>query len=186
MEQRKSNFFMVDNTVFYVGLKPRDIAVYCFLCRMENREKGYAYPTRRQIAYACGISKVETVDLALKELVRRGFIEKTHSYSEEHGYEANHYKIIKIDYDNLPIELPTGSQWTEGGIENGDTINKSLTKNIRLQIYSRKEYIDIEDAGNRSRARNFAKFDFEAGESTGAFVRRCPSTSDGRADRKPA
>ena len=68
MEQKKSNFFMVDNTVFYVGLKPRDIAVYCFLCRMENREKGYAYPTRRQIAYACGISKVETVDLALKEL----------------------------------------------------------------------------------------------------------------------
>jgi predicted transcriptional regulator len=94
---------MVDNTVFYVGLKPRDIAVYCFLCRMENREKGYAFPTRRHIARACGISKVETVDLALKELVRRGFIEKTHSYSEEHGYEANHYKIIKIDYDNLPI-----------------------------------------------------------------------------------
>ena len=109
MEQRKSHFFMVDNTVFYVGLKPRDIAVYCFLCRMENREKGYAFPTRRQIAYACGISKVETVDLALKELVRRGFIEKTHSYSEEHGYEANHYKIIKIDYNNLPIELPLGS-----------------------------------------------------------------------------
>ena len=71
MEQRKSNFFMVDNTVFYVGLKPRDIAVYCFLCRMENREKGYAFPTRRHIARACGISKVETVDLALKELVRR-------------------------------------------------------------------------------------------------------------------
>ena len=103
MEQRKSNFFMVDNTVFYVGLKPRDIAVYCFLCRMENREKGYAFPTRRHIARACGISTVETVDLALKELVRRGFIEKTHSYSEEHGYEANHYKIIKIDYDKSPI-----------------------------------------------------------------------------------
>ena len=48
MEQKKSNFFMVDNTVFYVGLKPRDIAVYCFLCRMENREKGYAFPTRSE------------------------------------------------------------------------------------------------------------------------------------------
>ena len=33
---------------------------------------------------------------------------------------------------------------------------------------------------------DFRKFDFEAGESAGAFVRRCPSTSDGRADRKPA
>ena len=28
---------------------------------------------------------------------------------------------------------------------------------------------------------DFRKFDFEAGESTGAFCRHCPSTSDGRA-----
>ena len=31
---------------------------------------------------------------------------------------------------------------------------------------------------------DFRKFDFEAGESTGAFCRHCPSTSDGRADPK--
>ena len=125
MEQRKNNFFMVDNTVFYVGLKPRDIAVYCFLCRMENREKGYAYPTRRQIAYACGISKVETVDLALKELVHRGFIEKATAVVRSTATKQTTIKSSKSTTINRLFEPTPGSHWPGGSIENGDTINKS-------------------------------------------------------------
>ena len=127
MEQRKSNFFMVDNTVFYVGLKPRDIAVYCFLCRMENREKGYAYPTRRQIAYACGISKVETVDLALKELVRRGFIEKLTAVVRSTATKQTTIKSSKSTTIICRFEPTLGSHWPGGSVENGDTINNNLT-----------------------------------------------------------
>ena len=30
MKQKRKNFFLVDNDIFTHGLKPRDIAVYCF------------------------------------------------------------------------------------------------------------------------------------------------------------
>ena len=38
MAGKRKNFFMVDNRIFEYGLKPRDIAVYCFLCRRMNRK----------------------------------------------------------------------------------------------------------------------------------------------------
>ena len=39
----------------------------------------------------------------MAEAFLQPIIEKTHSCSEEHGYEANYYKIIKIDYDKSPM-----------------------------------------------------------------------------------
>ena len=38
-EERRENFFMVDNDIFSFGLKPRDIVVYCYLCRRMNRRQ---------------------------------------------------------------------------------------------------------------------------------------------------
>ena len=68
MKERRTNFFMVDNRIFEYDLKPRDIAVYCFLCRRLNRENNVAFPSRKDIAKGCGIKKEETVDKALKVL----------------------------------------------------------------------------------------------------------------------
>ena len=65
MAGKRKNFFMVDNRIFEYGLKPRDIAVYCFLCRRMNRESNVAFPSRRDIANGCGIRKEETVDKAI-------------------------------------------------------------------------------------------------------------------------
>ena len=61
MAGKRKNFFMVDNRIFEYGLKPRDIAVYCFLCRRMNRESNVAFPSRRDIANGCGIRKEESV-----------------------------------------------------------------------------------------------------------------------------
>ena len=66
MKVRRTNFFMVDNHIFDYDLKPRDIAVYCFLCRRLNQESNVAFPSKKDIGKGCGIKKEETVDKALK------------------------------------------------------------------------------------------------------------------------
>ena len=81
MAGKRKNFFMVDNRIFEYDLKPRDIAVYCFLCRRMNRESNVAFPSRRDIANGCGIRKEETVDKAIKALLEKDLIEKFHRYT---------------------------------------------------------------------------------------------------------
>lgn len=93
MADRRKNFFMADNRIFKYGLKPRDIAVYCFLCRRLNRESNVAFPSRRDIANGCGIKKEETVDKALKVLVEKGLIEKFHRHTAAGDYGSNVYRL---------------------------------------------------------------------------------------------
>ncbi|MCF0247814.1 MAG: helix-turn-helix domain-containing protein [Synergistes sp.] len=87
------NFFIVDNFIFECGLKPRDIAVYCCICRHTNRQSGVAFPSRRTIAKECGIGKVDTVDTALKVLCEKGLIIKRHGYRADGGFQSNVYTI---------------------------------------------------------------------------------------------
>ena len=93
MKERRTNFFMVDNCIFEYALKPRDIAVYCFLCRRLNQESNVAFPSRKDIAKSCGIKKEETVDKALKVLVEKGLIEKHHRHTNAGDYGSNVYKL---------------------------------------------------------------------------------------------
>lgn len=90
------HFFTVDNHIFDYGLKPRDIAVYCCICRHINRETGVAFPSRKTIANECGISKVDTVDKALKKLCKCGLIQKHHQYLPNGGCGSNIYSLSKI------------------------------------------------------------------------------------------
>lgn len=93
MAGKRKNFFMVDNRIFEYGLKPRDIVVYCFLCRRMNRESNVAFPSRRDIANGCGIRKEETVDKAIKALLEKGLIEKFHRYTNAGDYGSNVYRL---------------------------------------------------------------------------------------------
>ena len=93
MADKRKNFFMVDNSIFEYDLKPRDIAVYCFLCRRMNRESNVAFPSRRDIANGCGIRKEETVDKAIKSLLEKGLIEKYHRYTASGDYGSNVYRL---------------------------------------------------------------------------------------------
>ena len=94
MQERRTNFFMVDNRIFDYDLKPRDIAVYCSICRRLNRKDNVAFPSRKDIGKGCGIKKEETVDKALKVLVKKGLIEKYHQYATAGDYSSNVYKLI--------------------------------------------------------------------------------------------
>ena len=90
---RPGEFFCVDNRIFECGLKPRDIAVYCCLCRHINSKTGVAFPSRRKIAGECGIAKAETVDRALERLASLGLIEKHRQYMSSGGCGANIYTL---------------------------------------------------------------------------------------------
>ena len=109
MKIRRTNFFMVDNRIFDYDLKPRDIAVYCFLCRRLNQDSNVAFPSRKDIGKSCGIKKEETVDKALKVLVEKGLIEKYHRHTNAGDYGSNVYKL------NLE----------SGGIEKGGSNNNT-------------------------------------------------------------
>ena len=111
MKVRRTNFFMVDNRIFDYDLKPRDIAVYCFLCRRLNRENNVAFPSRTDIAKGCGIKKEETVDKALKVLVEKGLIEKFHRHTNAGDYGSNVYKLKLLS----------------GGIEKGGSNKRTYT-----------------------------------------------------------
>ena len=93
MAGKRKSFFMVDNRIFEYGLKPRDIAVYWFLCRRLNRESNVAFPSRRDIANGCGIRKEETVDKAIKALLEKDLIEKFHRYTNAGDYGSNVYRL---------------------------------------------------------------------------------------------
>lgn len=93
MAGKRKNFFMVDNRIFEYDLKPRDIAVYCFLCRRMNLESNVAFPSRRDIANGCGIRKEETVDKAIKALLEKDLIEKFHRYTNAGDYGSNVYRL---------------------------------------------------------------------------------------------
>lgn len=98
------HFFTVDNHIFDYGLKPRDIAVYCCICRHMNRDTGVAFPSRRRIAKECGIGKVDTVDKALAKLCEVGLIKKRRQYTQSGGYASNIYTISEIGDMVVPTE----------------------------------------------------------------------------------
>ena len=93
MGQKRKNFFIVGNDIFSQGLKPRDIAVYCCICRHINAQTGVAFVSRQCIAKECGIGKTDTADKALHVLCEKGLIIKRHQYSEEGGYKSNVYSL---------------------------------------------------------------------------------------------
>lgn len=86
-------YFRVHDEIFKHNLKPRDIAVYCCLCKHRNSGTGVAFPSRKTIARECGIGKEETVDKALRRLCEVRLIEKHHQYSPNGGYKPNVYTI---------------------------------------------------------------------------------------------
>ena len=104
MRDGKGNFFTVDNRIFDYGLKPRDIAVYCCICRHINRETGVAFPSRRMIARECGIGKVDTVDRAIDALIAKGLLEKKHQMRFDGGYASNVYTLSGIGDMGVPRE----------------------------------------------------------------------------------
>ena len=69
----KKNYFMVPNEIFSIGLDYREISLYTYLLRCENRETYQCYPSYKTIGKAIGMSE-NTVAKYVRQLEEKGLI----------------------------------------------------------------------------------------------------------------
>ena len=60
----EKNYFMVPNEIFSIGLDYREISLYTYLLRCENRKTYQCYPSYKTIGHAIGMSE-NTVEKGL-------------------------------------------------------------------------------------------------------------------------
>lgn len=91
----RKNFFMVSNHIFALGLKPRDLAVYCCLVRHADNQSLTCFPSRKTIAMECNIDR-KTVDAALVALTAIGLVKKVHRYRGDRSKTSNLYVLSNL------------------------------------------------------------------------------------------
>lgn len=69
----EKNYFMVPNEIFSIGLDFREISLYTYLLRCENRETYQCYPSYKTIGKAIGMSE-NTVAKYVRQLEEKGLI----------------------------------------------------------------------------------------------------------------
>ena len=108
------NFTQIPNDIFLIMDNLASFKVYCYLCKMYNRERQYAFPTINQIARDCNIGTA-TVERAIKNLKDLKLIEIIKFEEKTSKYANNSYRIF------YPILEKTEE-------ENQEDFNKNLTK----------------------------------------------------------
>ena len=84
-------FFMLSNSIFKQGLKPREFIVYCCLVKHSDKN-GVCFPSRRLIAEECCIDK-KTVDSAIKNLEKAGLVKKKKRRRQDGSNTSNAYTV---------------------------------------------------------------------------------------------
>ena len=69
----EKNYFLVPNEIFSIGLDYREISLYAYLLRCENRETYQCYPSYKTIGKAIGMSE-NTVAKYVRQLEEKGLI----------------------------------------------------------------------------------------------------------------
>ena len=69
----EKNYFMVPNEIFSIGLDFREISLYTYLLRCENRETYQCYPSYKTIGKSIGMSE-NTVSKYVRSLEDKGLI----------------------------------------------------------------------------------------------------------------
>ena len=90
-QNKNGNFFMLSNSIFKQGLKPREFIVYCCLVKHSDKN-GVCFPSRRLIAEECCIDK-KTVDAALRSLEKAGLVTKQKRKRQDGSNTSNLYKV---------------------------------------------------------------------------------------------
>ena len=152
---KHKNFFIVPNQIFDLGLKPKELAVYCCLLRHSDKNTDNCFPSRRLIADECSMDK-KTVDSALKELEARGLIKKVCRYRENGSRTSNMYYLVSL------LEQRRISLWVASDIRT----HKKIKESKRLPTEKKK---DIQSA-LRHRL-GFLPIENQAGERVGAVNR---------------
>lgn len=90
-QNKNGNFFMLSNSIFKQGLKPREFIVYCCLVKHSDKN-GICFPSRRLIAEECCIDK-KTADTAIKNLEKAGLVTKQKRKRQDGSNTSSLYKV---------------------------------------------------------------------------------------------
>ena len=90
-QNKNGNFFMLSNSIFKQGLKPREFIVYCCLVKHSDKN-GICFPSRRLIAEDCCIDK-KTVDAAIISLEKAGLVKKKKRRRQDGSNTSNAYTV---------------------------------------------------------------------------------------------
>lgn len=90
-QNKNGNFFMLSNSIFKQGLKPREFIVYCCLVKHSDKNS-VCFPSRRLIAEECCIDK-KTTDTAIKNLEKAGLVTKQKRKRQDGSNTSNLYKV---------------------------------------------------------------------------------------------
>ena len=90
-QNKNGNFFMLSNSIFKQGLKPREFIVYCCLVKHSDKN-GVCFPSRRLIAEECCIDK-KTVDAAIRSLEKAGLVKKKKRRRQDGLNTSNAYTV---------------------------------------------------------------------------------------------
>lgn len=90
-QNKNGNFFMLSNSIFKQGLKPREFIVYCCLVKHSDKN-GICFPSRRLIAEECCIDK-KTVDAAILNLEKTGLVKKKKRRRQDGSNTSNAYTV---------------------------------------------------------------------------------------------
>lgn len=90
-QNKNGNFFMLSNSIFKQGLKPREFIVYCCLVKHSDKN-GVCFPSRRLIAEECCVDK-KTVDEAIRSLEKAGLVKKKKRRRQDGLNTSNAYTV---------------------------------------------------------------------------------------------
>ena len=90
-QNKNANFFMLSNSIFKQGLKPREFMVYCCLVKHSDKNS-VCFPSRRLIAEECCVDK-KTTDTAIKNLEKAGLVTKQKRKRQDGSNTSNLYKV---------------------------------------------------------------------------------------------
>ena len=98
----EKNYFMVPNEVFSIGLDFREISLYTYLLRCENRDTYQCYPSYKTIGKSIGMCE-NTVAKYVRQLEKKGLI-----YTEPTLVQSKDGKPLNghLRYTIRPIQGP--------------------------------------------------------------------------------
>ena len=99
-QPKQGNYFMLPNEIFNMDLTAREIALYAFLMRMEDRKTYTCYPSFKTIGNSSQMSK-NTVLKYVRLLEEKELIETGHTIVDHRDGSLRNGNLI---YKILPIK----------------------------------------------------------------------------------
>lgn len=163
----EKGFTIIPNSIFELSLTSNEYKVLIALYSFNNKEKGYAYPSYRQLKQRGKISDDRTLIKAINGLVDKNIITKSVSIGNGTKYFISNIKdTVKIqvqeNYSTCNNTVPPTGILQEHPQENYSTTNTNINTNTNTNIYSdKKEVVKDENKTTKKKKSSTKSKDFK-------------------------